>query len=288
MFSEPDDRPKSRDIVFVPQPGTGARPPTSLIQPSASIPTKFDTGYEWVPVKPRPRWGRLLLSGAARIVQLMAASFAGVVMYVAFLGPDDKIPWRSTAFPRTGAVAQIPPATAIPSTPGIDVMKAARAELAKAMSESAKLPSLPYFPLPSSYGIYAISDDQLIDIDQVQTSPVRPARQEHAPDHDARPDRHRGCQTFIHYLSARHDFQRSRQDPGSDRGADCENHDFRHQWKSCRRAAANARAGSFAIVGYDLRVAPLPQSQEMVLARPQDQDFVRARPLRTADRGPTL
>ena len=138
--SEPTPSVEPGNLVIL-REGNGAAQgqPSYLVQP--------DTAYEVVSAKSRPPLGWLLVSGLAKVIQLMVASFAGVMIYVAVWAPGT--PFAGATAPKQ-SVAAMQPASLV------EAMQAARAEMARAMNEAAKIAPAPFFQRPTSYGIYAI------------------------------------------------------------------------------------------------------------------------------------
>jgi hypothetical protein len=269
--SEPTVSVEPDDLVILPEGSAAAQGQSSyLVQPKAPAPTKFNGAYEVVSGKRRPPLGWLWVSGLVQALQLIVASITGVMIYVTVWPPGT--PSTPLAPVLAEATAPKQSAAAMQSASLVESMQAARAEMARAMNEAAKIAPAPFFPRPTSYGIYAISDNQLIDLDRVQTSPFDPrVRSVLKITH---PSRTMIDDPRLMFLIFRRDMITGAPDK-----------------LPIRIAARIAKIMSFdsnanAVVapppteswlirdqGYELRVSPLPESQEMVLARPDDPEF---------------
>jgi hypothetical protein len=266
--SEPTVSVDPGDLVILPEGSAEAQgQPSYLVQPEASAPTKFNGAYEVVSANWRPPPGWLLVSGAAKFLQLMAASIAGVMIYVAVWAPGTPLApvLAGTTAPKQSAVAMQPASL-------VEAMQAARAEMARAMNEAARIAPAPFFPRPTSYGIYAISDNQLIDLDRAQASPFDPRVKGVLK--ITQPSRTMIDEPRLMFVIYRRDMITGAPDK-----------------LPIRIAARIAKIMSFdlnakAVVapppteswlirdqGYELRVSPMPESQEMVLARSEDPEF---------------
>jgi hypothetical protein len=129
------------------------------------------------------------------------------------------------------------------------------------------------FPRPTAYGVYAIADDRLIDLEQVQTSAADPRTRYLLQ--IVKPSRTVINEPKLSFVAYRRDFVTTVPEK-----------------VPVKIAARLAKAMTFdangkAVVappasdtwivrdqGYDLRVQPLRDSPEMVLLRPESEDFV--------------
>jgi hypothetical protein len=254
--SEPTLSVEPGNLVILREGNAAAQgQPSYLVQP--------DAAYEVVSAKSRPPLGWLLVSGLAKVLQLMVASFAGVMIYVAVWAP--RTPFAEATAPKQ-SVAAMQPASLV------EAMQAARAEMARAMNEAAKISPAPFFPRPTSYGIYAISDNQLINLDPAQTSPFDPRIKSVLQ--ITKPARTVIDDPKLTFVIYRRDMITGAPDKVSIRIAAriAKTMSFDTNGKP---VVAPPPTESWLIrdQGYELRVSPMPESQEMVLALPDDRQF---------------
>lgn len=254
-----------RDLVVLPARPAATRP-SYLFDPATA--TRVDAAYEMVAAAEPAPLRRLLVSRAMAAVQLVAASFAGVMLYAALWAPNRPPP------PPAGLVetpAQKPQPA--PAPPGVtEALQAARAEMARAMSEAAKVAPGPSVPKPASYGVYAISDNRLIDLDQAQTAPFDPRARTVLQ--ITKPARTVIENSKVAFLIYRRDMITAAPDKVAVRIAAriAKTMTFDSNGKA---VVAPPPSESWLIrdQGYELRVSPLPENQEMVLVRPEDAAF---------------
>jgi hypothetical protein len=156
ILVEREDTAGSRELVLVPdRPKRGVY----LVNPSDFV--NPEVGYG-LPEPPRAR-ARMVVSGLVIAFQLAIAALAVAAFYVAMWGRDSAVQIAK----ETSAVGTPAPGT---------IAEAAIAEAAIAGGPLAGAPAaaaLP-FPLPNAYGVYALNDDQLIELEQIQATPVDP------------------------------------------------------------------------------------------------------------------
>jgi hypothetical protein len=268
--SEPTVSVGPGDLVILPEGSAAAQGQSScLVQPKASAPTKFNGAHEVVSANWRPPLGWLLVSGSVKFLQLMVASITGVMIYVAVWAPGTP----STPFaPLAGATAPKQSAAAMQSASLVEAMQAARAEKARAMNEAAKIAPAPFFPRPTSYGIYAISDNQLIDLDRVQTSPFDPRAKSVLK--ITLPSRTMIDDPRLMFVIYRRDMITGAPDKLPIRIAARIGKIMSFD-SNAKAVVAPPPTESWLIrdQGYELRVSPMPESQEMVFARSEDPEF---------------
>jgi len=272
-YDEPDNRPGPGELVLLPTHKVPSnRNATYLVQPD-TFPARHDTYDRDLP-KPPGSWSRTALIAAGIVSQLGIVVLAGAAFYVSVWG-------RGVPLAADQDVALAPPR--LPAKVRPQVVAAARPETETgdattlAVAAATVIPptaiaAAPAFPRPTAYGVYAISDNRLIELEQVATAPVDPrARNSLQITKASRhviPD---GKLTFIAY---RRDLTTSAPDK-----------------VPVRIAARIARQMIFDPLGktvtqpppvetwlirdqgYDLRVSPLRESSEMVLLRPDSEDF---------------
>jgi hypothetical protein len=262
------------DLVILPEGSAAAQgQPSYLVQPRASASTKFNGAYEVESANWRPPLGPLgwlLVSGSAKFLQLTAASIAGLMIYVAVWAPGTP----STPLVPVLAASTAPKqfAAATQSASLVEAMQAARAEMARAMNEAAKIAPAPFFPRPTSYGIYAISDNQLIDLDRAQTSPFDPRVKNVLK--ITQPPRTVIDDPRLMFVIYRRDMITGAPDKLPIRIAARIGKIMSFD-SNAKAVVAPPPTESWLIrdQGYELRVSPMPESQEMVLARSEDPEF---------------
>ena len=269
--SEPTVSVDPGDLVILPEGSAAAQGQSSyLVQPKASAPTKFNGAHEVVSANWRPPLGWLLVSGSVKFLQLMVASITGVMIYVAVWAPGT--PSTPFAPVLAGATAPKQSAAAMQSASLVEAMQAARAEMAQATNEAAKVAPAPFFPRPTSYGIYAISDNQLIALDRVQTSPFDPRAKSVLK--ITQPSRTMIDDPRLMFVIYRRDMITGAPDKLPIRIAARIGKIMSFD-SNAKAVVAPPPTESWLIrdQGYELRVSPMPESQEMVLARSEDPEF---------------
>ena len=222
--------------------------------------------------RPAPSLARRLVASTATLIQLTIASFAGVAIYA-------YIAQRGLPFQQ----AAIAPAPAAPSAPIVAAPAPSAEPAANALTISGQ-----QVPLPTMFGVYAIHDGRLVELEQIATS---------APDPRARhlhqittPPRTLFADGKLAFVLFRRDLTTSAPDR-----------------VPVRIAAKVARLTSFDTngqsvtappktdtwfvrdVGFDLRVQPVRGHPEMVIAQPADPAFVaQTGSLRAGLRWPAL
>ena len=168
----PDDGPNggsaSRELILVPDHSvTASRGATYLVRPD-EFPPRYDPYYRPPPVAPKPA-GRGFLIGIGIVSQVVVVLLAGAAFYVAMWGRGG-LPLAIQSL--VAATRQLP-ADPVGAPVATEVASPAGDATAAAASV-APTPPAPAFPRPTAYGIYAISDNRLIELEQAATAPVDP------------------------------------------------------------------------------------------------------------------
>jgi len=264
--SIPHDSIGSRELVLVPDHSSARQGPTYLIRPEEYPPRKDE--YFRDPPKPPMSTARKILIGLAIGSQLVVVIMASAAFYVVMRGtgpptaPDfaDTTPQlAATAAPQLPALTRPEPAAAI-------------ATAAPATVAPTVLAAAPAFPRPSVYGIYAISNDRLIELDQIPTAAVDPRARNTLQ--IVKPSRTVISDPRLTFIAYRRDLTTNAPDK-----------------VPIRIAARIAKQMTFDTTGkpvtgppptetwlireqgYDLRVSPMRESSEMVLLRPDSEEF---------------
>jgi len=279
-----DDRAGSRDLVLVPEHSNRpSRNSTYVVSPQQYSPRQ-DEIYRDPPAQSK-KARRTILIGVAVVSQAAIVVLAGAAFYVSFWGRNSQSPAQEIAATarRSGAGGPIlvgagkfsnatSEASPASSEPTLTAAQASAAIPPLAMAATPAVAAVPAFPRPTAYGVYAISDNQLIELEQIPTAPVDPRAKSTLqivkPSRTVIPD---GKLAFLAY---RRDLITSAPDK-----------------VPVRVAARIARAMTFdgagkAVTappqvdtwlireqGYDLRVSPVRDNPEMVTMRPADDDF---------------
>jgi hypothetical protein len=245
--------------------------------------------------RPRPAArarGRFVMPGLKVTFQVAVATLAVAAFWVAMWGRSSPVQTdvemqtaaARTSVPRpasppeetadgTSAVAAAPLgpaplAAAPPATIAPDTAPPAVAPVPTAPAEAA----LP-FPRPAAYGVYAIRDNQLIELEQVATTPVDPR----TPDQlqIVKPGRIVSATAKLAFVVFRPDLASNPPDKVSIRIAARIAHTM--NFNSAGMAVVTAPATDTWLIrnqGYDLRATPMRESAEMVMLRPENPEFV--------------
>lgn len=235
-----------------------ATEPWSDRQEAPCIARHKDSGV----VAPRPvLWTRLAIA-----FQLAVAAVAASALYVSLRGYSSVAP------------APVAPATGLSSAPAASPLAEAGisggrdSEAAEPTGSKATAAATPPLPLPTSYGVYALSNNRLIELQEVATAPVDPRSrtvlQISTPSQTVIAD------TRLSFIAFRRELATSAPDKVpvriAARIARAMNFDA-----SGKPAVTAPPTESWLIrtEGYDLRVSPVRESQEMILMRPPDSAF---------------
>lgn len=216
-------------------------------------------------VQPTPRPGaRMVMSGLRVTFQLAVAALAVAAFYVAMWGRNSSVQTAGEMQPATGQTSSAQPASQAGKTAdGISAVAAA--PLATTPAEAA----LP-FPRPAVYGVYAIVDSQLIELEEVQATPVDPRTPNQLQ--IVKPGRIVSAPAKLAFVVFRRDLVATA--PVSVRIAARIAHSM--NFDSTGKAVVMTPATDTWLIrdqGYDLRVSPLRDSAEMVMLRPENSEF---------------
>jgi hypothetical protein len=164
-------------------------------------------------------------------------------------------------------VAPAPLAAAPPAAAAPDTAPLATAPLPPAPAEAA----LP-FPRPAAYGVYAIRDNQLIELEQVQATPVDPR----TPDQlqIVKPGRIVSATAKLSFVVFRPDLSSNPPEKVSVRIAARIAHTM--NFNSAGKAVVTTPATDTWLIrdqGYNLRATPMRESAEMVMLRLENTEF---------------
>ena len=216
-----------------------------------------------------------MLIGIGIASHIAVATLAGAAFYITMSGrtPSASVQDITAATPRLPAKAT-PVARSAPS-PGFAVEPLATASIgadATAANASAAIAAPRTFALPTAYGVYAISNNRLIELEQITASPVDPRARNSLQ--IVKPSRTVINDAKLSFIAYRRDLTTSAPDK-----------------VSIRIAARIARAmtvdplgkavmeppptASWLIrdFGHELRVSPVPKNSEMLILMPEEDDF---------------
>jgi hypothetical protein len=206
-----------------------------MFRPDA-LPPSADKIYE-VPPRPLKGFVSMLRSAAWVLFQVTFAALAATAFYVAV--------WQRN-------ISQPPQDAAL-----------------AAATQSAPAPAA--FPYPTSYGIYAISNNQLIELEKVPTAPVDPRTRSTLQ--IVKPSRTVIADPHLTFLAFRRDLVSNAPEKVPVRVAARIAHSM--IFESGKPVVTTSATETWLIrdEGYDLRVAPVRENAEMVTLRPEDPDF---------------
>jgi hypothetical protein len=202
-------------------------------------------------------WRKGLRRAAGGIVQLTLAAFIAVALYAGIAGRQPNPPLAPVSAPAGGRPT--------PDIANTDTGTAATAVGAPA-SAGERLPVL-----PTMYGVYAIRDNRLVELEPVPTGPVDPRLRQVLQ--TTKPSRTSFADGKLAFMVFRRDLLTSAPEKVS----------IRILAKIARMTTFDA--GKAVTVspptdtwliretGYDFRVLPVRESQEMILIRPEDSGF---------------
>ncbi len=261
-------RPQSRELVLLPPRSLGERRPPPFLVNADEFDGRAETIYHAPP--PQPSRGRTLLSGIGVLFQLGVAILAGVAFYVAVWGRDPAPPSGADAPSAAASQSARATARAAPRTEiGTAAITAGEAAPVQATPGAAAGPS---FPRPAAYGLYAISDNRLIELEQAATAPVDPRTRTTLQ--IAKPSRTVISDPKLSFIAYRRDLVSSAPEKVpvrvAARIAKSMNFD------ATGKAVVTPPTSETWLIrdqGYDLRVSPVRDSPEMVLLRPDSPEF---------------
>jgi hypothetical protein len=274
------DGPGSRELVLVPDHTVPAgRGATYMVRPDA-FPSRQDEYYRDPPVPPRALGRKILIAGAI-VTQVVVVILAGAAFYVAMWGPTGRL---AVSPPAAQDVADATPAH-LPAKVPPRVIPALRADPsdefapAEALATGATaaiaptaVAAAPAFPRPSAYGVYAISDNRLIELEQASTAPVDPRARTSLQ--IVKPSRTIITEPKLTFVAYRRDLTTNAPDKVPIRVAAriAKQMTFDGSGKSVT-APPPTETWLIRDQGYDLRVSPMRESSEMVLLRPESEEF---------------
>jgi hypothetical protein len=266
-FSDrPDDglrdlkRPASRKLVLVRDQSISAlRAPAHRVHPP-HFPHP-DLIVE-VPRGPLRGGGPMLLSGFRILFQVTLASLAAAAFFLTM--------WQRQ--PTQNGLAATAPAN--PSTNTAPASSSGMAEeiaAATTATDAAATPS-PAFPHPTSYGIYAISDNELIELERIPTAPIDPRTRNTLQ--IVKPSRTVMAADHLTFLVFRRDLISSAPEKVPVRIAARIAHSMIFD-SSGKPVVTTPATESWLIrdQGYDLLVTPVRESPEMIMVRPENPEF---------------
>ena len=265
LGDRPRHRPASRELVLVPDRSIEARRPSTVLVRPDDFATSADIIYGAPPERPGS-FGRRLLSGFGMVFQLAIATLAAVAFYVAVWQRNATLqPAQDTPAATVSAQPKAPPGageTASPATPPGETAAAAAIPVSAA----------PAFPHPTAYGIYAISDNRLIELEQVATAPVDPRTRNLLQ--IVKPGRIVIDDGRLAFIAFRRDLMSSAPEKVPVRIAAriARSMNFDTSGKSVVTAPVN-ETWLIRDQGYDLRVSPVRESPEMIMLRPENAEF---------------
>ena len=263
----PDDRPNggsaSRELILVPDHSvTTSRGATYLVRPD-ELPPRYDPYYRPPPVAPKPA-ARGFLIGIGIISQVAVVILAGAAFYVAMWGRGGLPPAIQSLVAATRQPTANPAAAPV-ETGGALPEGAAAASIAPT-------PPTPAFPRPTAYGIYAISNSRLIELEQIATSSVDPRTRSTLA--IAKPSRTVITDPKLTFVAYRRDLISSAPDKVPVRIAAriAKQMTFDGAGKAVT-APPPTETWLIRDQGYDLRISPVRDTPEMVMMRPDSEDF---------------
>jgi hypothetical protein len=202
-------------------------------------------------------WRKGLRTSAIGIAQLTLAAFIAVALYAGIAGRQRNSPQPPANVPAAGRP--------VPDLTNADLGSAAAAAGAPATAGERSA------VLPTMYGVYAIRGNRLVELEQIPTGPVDPRLRQMLQ--TTKPSRTSFADGKLAFMVFRRDLLTSAPEK-----------------VSIRILAKIARVTTFDAgkavtvppptdtwlireTGYDFRVLPVRESQEMILIRPQDSAF---------------
>jgi hypothetical protein len=247
---------ESRELILVPD---RVKRSTYLVNPADFV--NADVTYR-LPPAPRTR-ARMVASGIRAAFQLAVASVAIAAFYVAMWGRNSLV---QTPEEMPAVAAQISNGRA-----------ATQPE--RTTGGTMPLPTNPPtntlpFPRPTVYGVYAIHDNQLTEVEQIQAAPVDPRTRGQLQ--ITQPGRVRIAAAKLEFVVYLRDLVSNAPDKVQVRIAARIAHSM--IFDSNGKPVVTTPATDTWLIrtdqGYDLRVSPLRESAEMVILRPENPEFL--------------
>ena len=246
----------SRELVLVPD---RARRGAYLVNPADYV--NPDVSYR-LPAAPRSR-ARMVMSGLMIAFQLVIAALALAAFYIAMWGRSSPVLTAKEISRQTAIDGPI----AMPERIAEAMTAVAAAPLPAAPPEAA----LP-FPRPAAYGVYAIRDNQLIELQQAQATPVDPRTPSQLQ--IVKPGRIVSATAKLAFVVFRPDLVANVPEKVPVRIAARIAHTM--SFNSAGMAVVTAPATDTWLIrdqGYDLRAMPMRESPEMVMLRLENPEF---------------
>jgi hypothetical protein len=193
------------------------------------------------------------------------------------LAPALPVPAPAPAVPAplaTAPPATAPPAAEPPAAPALpDATPPVAAPLAAAPPPAAPAEAALPFQRPAAFGVYAIRDNQLIELGQVQATPADPRTPNQLL--IVKPGRIVSTTAKLAFVVFRPDLVANVPEKVPVRIAARIAHTM--SFNSAGKAVVTAPATDTWLIrdqGYDLRATPMRESAEMVMLRPENPEFV--------------
>jgi hypothetical protein len=270
LHDELESGSASRELILVPNrgvpPGSGPTYPVRADEFSQ----RHDAAYYQEP-PPSPKvTGRRLLLGIGILSQAAIVILAGAALYVA-MGGHGALPSAFQSLLGTGT--QQLPVKAAASTTNMPVTTTeASPDSSAALATASIAPAMLAFPRPTAYGIYAISNSRLIELEQIATSSVDPRARSTLQ--IVKPTRTIITDPKLTFVAFRRDLVSSAPDKVPVRIAAriAKRMTFDESGKA---VTAPPPTDTWLIrdQGYDLRISPVRDTPEMVIMRPDSEDF---------------
>jgi hypothetical protein len=224
---------------------------------------------------PRPR-KPVVMSGLKVTFQLAVAAVAVAALYFALWGRNGQVQTAGEIQLAGAGIPRIQTAPA-PEPPADGISTAAAAPLAAGppaetpVAAAPAEPALP-FPLPNADGVYAVRDNHLIALEQIQATPVDPRTPNQLE--ITRPGRIVSATSKLAFLVFRRDLVSNAPEKVSVRIAARIAHSM--NFDSAGQAVVTTPKTDTWLIrdkGYELRGSPLRGNAEMVMLRPENPEF---------------
>ncbi len=282
-YDEAHESRDSRELILVPDHGVPANRGSTYMVRGDGLPQRRDERYRDPPVPPRAA-GRTILIGLGIASQFAVVLLAGAAFYVSMAGRNAQgpgvqelaaaiphLPARALPAVTPGAIPDGAAETLPAGNPSLSTSRAAAA-LAAPTFAAAPAAAAPGFPRPTAYGVYAISDSRLIELEQVPTAPVDPRLRTTLQ--IVKPSRTVISDSKLSFVAFRRDLISTAPDKVSVRIAARIARSMTFD-SSGKAVTAPPPVDTWLIrdQGYDLRVSPVRDNPEMVVMRPEGDDF---------------
>jgi hypothetical protein len=247
-----------------------AKRPSYLVNPADFVNPNATSRAQPAPRKP------VVMSGLKVIFQLAVAAVAVAALYFAVWGRNGpvqtagEIQLAGAGIPRIQtAPAPEPPADETSTAAAAPLTAGPPAEMPAAAAPAE--PALP-FPLPDAYGVYAVRDNQLIALEQIQATPVDPRTPNQLE--ITRPGRIVSATSKLAFLVFRRDLVSNAPEKVSVHIAARIAHSMNVD--SAGQAVVTAPKTDTWLIrdkGYELRASPLRGNAEMVMLRTENPEF---------------